>query len=375
MLPPHLYYRQGLEAGVEPTALKKSQAERTRLESHGAFPLFTLGHLAHETGASYTYLREVVSRARDPYRSIEVPKKRGGARSISAPEPILMDVQHWILRQLLTQTDPHHCSYAYQPGMSIVACASQHIGAKWMLKLDLHDFFGSIEERDVYRVFRRTGYSKLLAFELSRITTRLEVHDRAPSTGVRLRIPAYTSALQGTLPQGAPTSGALANEAARRLDNLLHGFSTAHKLVYTRYSDDLIFSSSQAFSRPVVERLLPALSGLISAAGFTLHRSKTRIIPPGARRVVLGLLVDDSVRLLPEHRRLIEVHLRGCRDNGLANHALHRGFDSALTFINHLDGWISFALGVDRSRAHGWRLAFKEILTKEGLSTLPSLKP
>jgi RNA-directed DNA polymerase len=90
------------------------------------------------------YLRDVVTRRRDPYVSISRPKKNGKPRPISSPEPVLMDIQRWILGRILSACTPDDASYAYQRTRSIVDCASRHAGARWMVKLDIHDFFGSV---------------------------------------------------------------------------------------------------------------------------------------------------------------------------------------------------------------------------------------
>jgi len=372
VLPPHLYEREGLDRGIPPETLSRITGRRAALAAQGAYPLLSLGQLAHETGASYTYLREVVARRRDPYQSFEIRKRNGGTRAIAAPEPMLMDVQRWMLVNLLDRLLGHPASYAYQTGLSIVDCANQHRGARWLIKLDIHDFFGSVTEPHVYKIYRRLGYHRLMAFELGRLSTRAPDAEFAPTLGSRYRIQEYSVSEEGRLPQGAPTSGQLANAAALRLDRLLSAFAARHRLVYTRYSDDLTFSSAAEFRRGDAVKLTHALSGLIRAGGFTPHRTKTRIVPPGARHVVLGLLVEDEVRLLPEHARRIDNHLRGCEKYGLESHALHRGFDSVLSFGNHLDGWIAFAMGVDRPRATEWRQRLLTLIPDVGSSASPS---
>lgn len=374
MIPPNFYYEKGRGLGISTDTLDRATAEVARLAAQNAYPILSLAHLAHETGATYSYLREVVSRTRDPYRSIAVPKATGGLRPISAPEPILMDVQRWILDHILDRLASHSASYAYRKEVSIVQCASQHQGAQWMVKMDLHNFFGTVNEASVYRVFRSLGYRKLVAFELARITTRLEGARNAHWLAQTAAIPSYSVAGVGVLPQGGPTSGILANAAASRLDVFLQHLALSRQLTYTRYSDDLVFSARNAFRRDAAQSLVGEITGLIRKAGFIVHRGKTRIVPPGARKVVLGLLVDSTVRLLPEHRRRIEVHLRGCEQNGLANHAAHRGFDSVFSFVNHLDGWIAFSLGVERERATAWRLRLHRILENEGLPTTARIR-
>lgn len=374
VIPPHLYFKIGRDSGVPPESLDRASAETARLTANGTYPVLSLAHLAHETGATYPYLREVVSRTRDPYRSIAMPKATGGVRPISAPEPILMDIQRWLLDHVLRAVPSHTASYAYRREVSIVHCATQHQSANWMVKMDLHDFFGTVNEASVYRVFRRLGYRKLVAFELARITTRAKTARSASWLAQTAPIPSYAVNEVGVLPQGAPTSGTLANAAARRLDLFLQSLAHARRLTYTRYSDDLVFSGHSTFLRPEAEDLVKEATGLIRKAGFIVHKGKTRIVPPGARKVVLGLLVGDTVRLLPEHRRRIEVHLRGCELHGLAAHASHREFKSVFSFINHLDGWIAFGLGVERERAMVWRERLHRVLEKEGLPSIGQLR-
>jgi RNA-directed DNA polymerase len=260
-----------------------------------------------------------------------------------------MDVQRWILRRILDACTPNGASYAYQQGRSIVDCASRHTGARWLVKLDIHDFFGSIGERPVFDVFAGLGYPKLVGLELSRLCTRAygpipqprrisEFHGKAP----------YDVYARGYLPQGAPTSGALANLVMTDVDRDLTTFADNHGLVFTRYSDDMVFSSTERFSRELALAIIREATRRLDRSGLRIHRKKTRVVTPGARKVVLGLLVDGSrPRLLPEFKRRVEVHVRGVERFGLSQHADHRHFDSILAMINHVDGCIAFAAGVE----------------------------
>lgn len=366
-LPPHLFFNNGLRLGVEESALRKATYYTSRLLSKNAYPVLTLNHLSLLTGASYHYLREVVQRSRDPYESIEISQRSGKLRAISAPEPIIHEVQRWILDNILDSFQEHQSSFAYSKGKSIVQCAALHRGANWILKIDLHDFFGTIKESAVYKVFKEIGFPSLLSFELARICTRAESALSVRRSSDCYRIRSYSVSSQGKLPQGSATSGKLANAVAYKLDEILTSLALSEGLVYTRYSDDMVFSSHDDFSRGRVVDLLRKVTGVIHSQGFIVHRNKTRIISPGARKIILGLLVNDDVRLLPEHRRRIESHLRGCEKFGLGKHVAHRGFESVFSFVNHLDGWIAFALGVERIKATVWRERLRKILNKEGL--------
>lgn len=139
-LPPHLYLKRASELGRDPQVSQRAVALTQQLRSRGAEPLYTLGHLAQLSGAPSRYLREVISRSLDPYLDIDRPKRDGRTRPIASPEPMLMDVQRWILHDILAACDLHRCSWAYSPGRSVVACAQSHMGARWLIKLDVHNF-------------------------------------------------------------------------------------------------------------------------------------------------------------------------------------------------------------------------------------------
>ncbi|WP_426593820.1 reverse transcriptase family protein [Cellulomonas sp. McL0617] len=371
-LPPHRYRQLGLVAGVGADVLESAAAQHERNEISGTQPILSLAHLSRLTGASHDYLRSVVERRQDPYTEISKPKRSGGRRAIAMPHPLLMSVQRFILRSSLSNLSLHPRSFAYQQGRSAVDCASLHIGAKWLIKLDLHDFFGSISDAMVYPVFRDQGYSELVSFELMRLCTRgpwlpQDLRRRDTLMEAYPAIPSYASGSRGFLPQGAPTSGALANAVATPLDHALFKLSSARGLVYTRYSDDLTFSSAGHMSRADAATVVGRVARLVSKQGLVLHHKKTRVIPPRARHVVLGLVVGaDEVRLRPEFRRQVEVHVHSVGARGLFSHAEARGFTSVLGMVSYVDGCLAYAAGVEPEWAHRQRREWAAALTACG---------
>ena len=150
-------------------------------------------------------------------------------------------------------------------------------------------------------------------------------------------------------------------------DKRLQKLARDEGLVYSRYSDDLIFSAGAEFSRERAAKLIPRIGGILEAEGFPPHRAKTRVVPPGARHVVLGLLLADGrVRLLPEFKRRVQVHIRGVGKFGLAGHAGWRNFDSVFGMINHVDGLISFAESVEPDFAKAAREEWEAALRTAG---------
>lgn len=311
-----------------------------------------------------------MERRRDPYIEILRPKASGGVRTISSPEPPLMAAQRWILHHALKTITLHPASYAYRAGRSMTQCASRHIGARWTVKLDLHNFFGTIDESRVFAVFTDLGYSPLVSFELARICTRLVDAHRLPRgrSDRYVVVPFYSAVARGHVPQGAPTSGAIANAVATPLDQRLSGLASTLNWTYTRYSDDLTFSSSGGRSRSDAVKLVNLVGDAVRAERFEVHVKKTRIVPPGARHVVLGLLLDGSrLRLLPEFKRRVEVHVWGTDHFGLVHHAEHRGFRSILSFVNHVDGCLAFALSVEPEWVAPVREKWEEALERSGM--------
>ncbi|WP_256387991.1 reverse transcriptase family protein [Pseudonocardia sp. N23] len=314
----------------------------------------------------------MVERRRDPYHAFSISKRspERGKRTISAPSAEMMSVQKWLLKRVLNPAIGHPNSFAYEPGRSIRQCAARHCGARWIVSLDLHDFFHSVDEKRVFQVFETLGYNRLVSFELSRICTRLIGRNIKPSN-VRpetYSISAYVSENLGFLPQGAPTSGKLANLVAADLDERLLSLATEYRLVYTRYADDLFFSSSGDFDRAVAVRLIREIGDLVAVSGFEIHRKKTRVLTPGSRKQILGLLVDDLAgpRLTRRTRAQIEAHLRGVETFGVVAHREHRRFDSTWGFVAHVWGLLAFAASIEPDWARPARFRWENALSRDG---------
>lgn len=343
-------------------------------------PILTLGHLGHLTGLSVQYLRALVSRnAEATYRQFQirkrpVPGQPPRFRYIAVPEPRLMGLQRWIASEILNKARCHPAAVAYIPGSQIVHAAQRHKNAKWLVKVDIRDFFESITEIDVYRVFLERGYQPLTALELARICTRRreKQSEHAAAQSPRLKAMVrergvfdYYSYIMGTLPQGAPTSPMLANLAVKPLDESLQSLADKFGMRYTRYADDLTFSTNKkTYGREKCVQLIGQIYALLGSHGLNPNTSKRVIAPPGARKVVLGLLVDGKrPKLSRDFRSTMRMHLHYLlRDDvGPSGHAKERGFSSVEGLRQHLLGLISYAGQVDSAYAASCRAQFREI--------------
>jgi RNA-directed DNA polymerase len=244
-------------------------------------------------------------------------------------------------------------SYAFFRGRGILKAAVRHHNCRWLIKIDVTDFFDSISEIQCYRVFRSLGYGALVSFELARICTRGPRLARFDRLGSLARLP-YPRTTEGRLPQGAPTSPALANMVVNSLDETLNEIATKLQWTYTRYADDIALSTLTDSNRAEARKLIALAKAALSRHNFKLNNSKTVIAPPGARRIVLGLLVDgDEPRLTRAFRNNLETHLYALTKDhiGPERHRQARGFASLIGMRRHISGLLAFAHYVEPAYA------------------------
>jgi hypothetical protein len=234
---------------------------------------------------------------RDPkplYKTFPLPKKGGGVRFIHAPCRALAFVQQRIKARLLDPAPVHdECVSAFRAGLSIVDHAKPHCGKAVVIKMDLKDFFPSVTFHKVESVFRGLKIDGALSTQLALLTTTWlkadaessETEESLPSEGER------------ALPQGAPTSPQLANMAARRLDLRLLGLSKRLGFKYSRYADDLTFSSDDTKAK--VNVLLRLVEQIVTDCKFQLNPNKTRVMRAPATQRVTGLIVGGEVPRVP----------------------------------------------------------------------------
>lgn len=367
---PQLYRNIGSEKGVsrqilDAAVMTGDAIVRTNVRLQ---PVFTLRHLAYLADCDYGLLRSIVGRSiQDPYRVFRINKRpspdgQSRYRTICVPAPQLLKVQRWLATNVLNHADSsiHATSKAFAPGCTLLRAAEPHCGAKWLIKVDVQNFFESISEISAYRAFRGLGYQALMAFEFARLCTRLgkitprRSHPQWRNNCCRpYEIAAYNHCQRriGHLPQGAPTSPMLANIAMHTADTELHALALSSRLNYTRYADDLVFSTRDpGFTRELASSVVRSVYRILGKYGFSPNVAKTQIVPPRARKVVLGLLVDEcSPRLPREFREKMRMHLYYLKKDGVgpAHHASKRGFIAVASLRNVLYGLAAFATQIE----------------------------
>ncbi len=261
------------------------------------------------------------------YRRATLPKKSGGVRVLHEPEERLKMVQRRILRRFLAHFPVSPYAKAYRPGLSHRDNVSPHLGKRYLLKMDLMDFFDSITFEMIFSsVFHSGRFPRQIGAMLCTLCCFRDV-----------------------LPQGAPTSPALSNLVMRHFDDRMGEWCRRRGIVYTRYCDDLTFSADV----PLYGAYQKA-KGLLEQQGFTLNENKTRFVSAGGCHRITGLNAGDRVTVPAAYRRQLrqEIYyvlqygpesaiLRGERQAFIRN-----GRPCAMSYCRHLIGRAEYVLHI-----------------------------
>jgi RNA-directed DNA polymerase len=154
----------------------------------------------------------------------------------------------------------------------------------------------------------------------------------------------------------------LSNLVMREADQEIEIIAKRAGLRYTRYSDDLTFSTSDDFDRRSATRLTWDISDVLRRMGLLVNKRKTQIVPPGGRKIVLGLLVNGAhPRLTKDFRSILRQHLFYLEKVGPLEHAKSREFDTVAGMHNHVRGLIDFAKMIDPTFAGGMLDRFNNV--------------
>jgi RNA-directed DNA polymerase len=239
------------------------------------------------------------------YSEFWIPKKSGGIRKINSPIQKLKHVQSRLAKHLtkcLTEIEVSEqvkmsctLSHGFKPKHSIATNAKNHLGRRWVLNADLADFFPTINFGRVRGYFIKNKYFAL---------------DQATATLI-----AQIICHGNCLPQGAPTSPIVSNLIASSLDISLNRLARRHRCTYTRYADDLTFSTNtKGFSEEIAFRATSLNGGWmagdelryrIQRSGFALNPEKLRMQVRWSRQDVTGLVVNEKVNIPREYVKAV----------------------------------------------------------------------
>jgi hypothetical protein len=291
-------------------------------------------------------------------------KRSGSARLIEAPKGRLKDLQRRILTGILEHVPVHEAVHGFVKGRSIKTFAAPHVGRQVVLRLDLRDFFPSFRAARVAAFFRTAGYPEWVAERLAGIST-----NAAPASVWRTPTSEGTSDMghpvewetrqmyrRPHLPQGAPTSPAVANALAYRLDCRLSGLARAAGASYTRYADDLAFSGNEEFARRVARFAVHAMAVAMDE-GFAVHARKTRVMRQGVRQRLAGLVVNERVNVARDEFDRLKAMLTNCVRLGPES----QNREGHAAFREHLRGRVGFVESVNATRGGKLRAIFERI--------------
>ncbi len=258
------------------------------------FYQFTMKHLLYYCNPNHAFHR---------YRQFKIKKKSGGFRQITAPRNqsfmMLLQSVNEILKAMYT---PSNYAMGFTEQRSVVTNAAVHKGQNYVFNIDLKDFFPSVEQG---RILKRLtlapfNFSSQIALLISGLCSMRVKREQVIETKQH----DLDKHFMYVLPQGAPTSPIITNMICDTLDHRLAGLAKRFGLHYTRYADDITFSSMHnvyaengAFRKELVR--------IIKGQGFTINDAKTRLQKHGSRQEVTGIIVNDKLNVTKKYVREI----------------------------------------------------------------------
>ena len=264
----------------------------------------TLAEFYHYLEISEKELRHISAKKFDQYHSRSIPKRNGGERLLSVPNNRLRYLQSLLNPLLQGMYNVRGCVHGFVAGKSAFTNAQEHLGRRHLVKVDLQDYFGQISRQRVRGVLLSIGIPLPVAEAITKLCT-----------------------LADELPQGAPTSPILANMVTFRLDQELVTFAKKNRLRYSRYADDIVFSS---YSKPRVlargmeleyarlsrSDLDEKLLEIFDQQNFELNEEKIYYCGAGARRSVTGYTINQFPNVPRNHVRRVRATLHNVRKYG-----------------------------------------------------------
>ena len=262
------------------------QDEMVEMGFADKFHPFTQKHMSYYCNPKNAFHR---------YRHFKIKKKTGGFRQITVPRNrsfmMILGCLNEILKSVYTPSD---YAMGFTEGRSVVDNAAKHKGMNYVLNLDLKDFFPSIEQPRVWKRLQLKPFNFPIpvANAIAGLCCMKEL--RKTESGEKKEY--YV------LPQGAPTSPIITNMICDKLDHRLAGLAKRFGLNYSRYADDITFSSMHNVYQKNGE-FFPELYRIIADQGFTVNDKKTRLQKLGARQEVTGIIVSKKLNVTQKYVR------------------------------------------------------------------------
>lgn len=276
-----------------------------------------------------TYLL-YIKKIENCYTSFEIPKKDGTSRIINTPNAELKDIQRRLAgmlykkqREIFSQLDINpNISHGFEKKKSIITNAKIHRNKRFVFNLDLKDFFNSFHFGRVRGYFNN---NKHFGLDINIATTIAQL-----------------TCYNGSLPQGAPTSPVISNLICQILDFRLLKIAKKYKLDYTRYADDLTFSTNDKHFPESYDSFMKEISKVIEKSGFQINDKKTNLKYRDSKQTVTGLIVNKKVNVDANYFRTTKAMAHSLYTKG------EFFINGEPGTVNQLDGRFSFINQIDK---------------------------
>lgn len=275
------------------------------------------------------------------YRYRWIRKRGGTARLIEAPKPRLKAIQRRLLDEVFTRIPTHDAAHGFRVGRSVASFVAPHVGRTAVLRMDLKDFFPSINPCRLRSLLMTCGYAEEVAVALTSVCT-----NRVPQSVFKdFPFPENWEAKRSQLvllrqahfPQGAPTSPQIANLCAYRFDCRLTGLAQWAGATYTRYADDLLFSGDAEFARRS-ERFAIYVGAIAIEEGFEINTHKTRLMRSSIRQTAGGVVLNEKAQTPRAEFDVLKAILHRCVQSGPST----QNRDHIARFREHLAGRVAY---------------------------------
>jgi len=342
-----------------------SVANEERLSANNLFLIKDTKDLATKMGITLKNLRFLTyTQKLSPtinYIHFKMVKKTGGFREISAPKPQLKRLQYWILENILNKVEVSSEAHGFVTNRSIVTNAIPHVGKAVIINCDLENFFPTLNYPRVKGLFKSLGYSADVATVLAMLTTEAETKEMLLD-GEKLHL--YTG--KRYLPQGSPASPMITNLICRKLDKRMKSVAKMFNFTYTRYADDMTFSSSEY---TYIHNMMNFIKTVTSEEGFILHPKKTKIIRKGSRQEVTGVVVNEKLSINRKELKKFRALLYQIEQSGIEGKSWHGKSENLMASIW---GYANFIKMVDRDKGKKYMAQVKALLEQYPIGNLGS---
>jgi RNA-directed DNA polymerase len=297
------------------------------------------------------------------YSYVTIPRRAGPPRVLERPKSRLKAIQRRLLREILDRIPVHDAAHGFTRGRSAITHAGEHTGQRVVVALDLEDFFASVQAARLFGIFRTAGYPAPVAHTLTALSTNI-----APATlwhtlprpadpaqvGAHYRLGRRLATPH--LPQGAPTSPALANLAAFSLDRRLTGLAASVHARYSRYADDLVLSGSLLLLRRANE-VRATIAQIVRVEGFAANERKSMLATRAGRQKVCGIVVNERPNLQRDEYDTLRAIVHNAAVRGPAGENRNQVED----YRAHLLGRIAWVGALNPARGAKLRREFARI--------------